>query len=94
MINHIQHFLYLNFEKLNTQVSSHLNKFHSEYKHWLKNFHNNSGCQKLLVQTQPQDFIKLHNNSGCQKLLVQPQPQEFIKLLHKASDTFLGATAH
>ena len=92
MIHNIQDFLFLTFEKLNTQVS-HLNTFHTDYKHGLKNFHNNSGCQNLLVQTQPQDFIKLHNNSGCQNLLVQTQPQEFIKLLHKASDTFLGATA-
>ena len=66
----------------------------------LKNFHNNSGCQNLLVQTQPQDFI-IHNNSGRQKLLVQTQPQDFIKLLSDITkgstldkvDTFLGATA-
>ena len=69
VINHIQDFLSL-ILKAKYSRFSHLNTFHSEYKHGLKNFHNNSGCQNLLVQTQPQDFI-IHNNSGCQILLVQ-----------------------
>ena len=60
MINHIKDFLLLNLDTLNTQVSSHL-YLHTEYKQGLKNFHN-SGCQNILVQTQPQYFRKLHQS--------------------------------